>query len=65
MERLENMREEAMFKQVMVEKFPRLMEIYLQIQEAQYTPSKINKKKFISRNIVVKFQHIQKKKKRD
>ena len=29
MERLENMREEAMFKEIMVEKFPRLMEIYV------------------------------------
>ena len=29
MERLENMREEAIFKEIMVEKFPRLMEIYV------------------------------------
>ena len=27
MERVENMREEAMFKEIMVDKFPRLMEI--------------------------------------
>ena len=48
---------EGLFEQIIAENFPNLeKETYIQIQEAQKTPIKINKSRPTSRHIVVKFE---------